>query len=187
MSGWLIRLRDRPIVDHERRHAFIASTVVLALTVGLLALTTPAASTTARTGRSPLAARSSVEKAPLPSPSVAGDGSSKPDLVSQSVEHIARRFLTGYLAYLYGHNGVAGIRDASPSLQRSLGEHPPRVSLTMSARYPHLVSLAPVAAPDGLVDVSAVVNDGGVADYTIELLVNRSGGRLLVTGIGGAR
>ena len=186
MSGWLIRLRDRPIADHERRQAFIASTVVLAITIGLLALTTPAASTTTHTSRRTLAARPLVEKAPLPSPSVAGDGSSKPGLISQSVERVARRFLTGYLAYLYGHSGLAGIRDANGSLERSLGEHPPRVSLTMRTRHPHVVSLAPVTAPDGSVDVSAIVNDGGVADYTIDLLVSREGGRLLVTGIGGA-
>jgi hypothetical protein len=187
MSGWLIRLRDRPIADHERRQAFIASTVLLALTVGLLALTTPTASTTTHAGRRTLAARPSVEKAPLPSPSVAGDGSSTPGLVSQSVEGVARRFLTGYLAYLYGHSGVAGIRDASGNLDRSLGKHPPRVSLTMRTRHPHVVSLASVTAPDGAMDVSAVIDDGGIADYTIDLLVSRDGGRLLVTGIGGAR
>jgi hypothetical protein len=186
MSGWLTRLRDRPIADHERRHAFIASTVVLAIAVGLLVLTTPPASTTTHAGRSPLAPWPSVKKSRLPSPSVAGDGSPTPGLVSQSVERVAHRFLTGYLAYLYGHSGLAEIRDASGSLERSLGEHPPRVSLTMRTRHPHVVSLAPVTAPDGAVDVSAVVNDGGVADYTINLLVSREGGRLLVTGIGGA-
>lgn len=187
MSGWLIGLRDRPIADHERRQAFIASAVVLAIAVGLLVLTTPAASTTTHAGRSSLAARPSVEKAPLSSPSVAGDGSSTPGLVSQSVERVARRFLAGYLAYLYGHGRVAGIRDASANLERSLGKLPPRVSLTMRTRHPHVVSLASVTAPDGAVGVSAVINDGGVADYTIDLLVSREGGRLLVTGIGGAR
>ncbi len=186
MSGWLIRLRDRPIADHERRCAFIASTVVLMITVGLLALTTPAASTTTHTGRSSLAAQSSAGKPSVPQSSITGDGSSTPGLVSQSVEGVARRFLTGYLAYIYGRASVAGIRDASGSLERSLEEHPPRVSLAMRGRHPHVISLAPVTAPAGAVGVSAVIDDGGVADYTIELLIRGGGGRLLVIGMGGA-
>jgi hypothetical protein len=187
MSGWLIGLRDRPIADHERRQAFIASTVVLAITVGLLALTTPATSTTTHAGQRVLAARPSVGKSPVPPPSIAGDGPFTPGLVSQSVERVARRFLTGYLAYLYGRGSVAGIRGASASLQHSLAVHPPRVSLDMRARYPHVISLAPTTAPATVVGVSALVSDGGVADYTIDLLVSRDGGRLLVTGIGAVR
>ncbi|HTA97365.1 MAG TPA: hypothetical protein VK730_06940 [Solirubrobacteraceae bacterium] len=186
MSGWLIGLRDRPIADHERRQAFIASIVVLAITVGLLALTAPATSTTTHAGRRVLAARSPLGKSPVSPPSIAGDRPSTPGIAFPSVERVARQFLTGYLAYLYGRGSVADIRGASASLQHSLAALPPRVSLAMSARHPHVISLAPATAPAGTVGVSALVSDGGVADYTVNLLVTHSSGRLLVTGMDGA-
>jgi hypothetical protein len=185
MTAWLIRLRDRPIADEERRRAFIASTVLLAITVALLALTTPATSTTTATRRSALTAHTPAGQSPVPPSSAAGTGPSTPGVLPPPVAHVARRFLTGYLACLYGHTGVE-IRDASASLDRSLAVHPPRVSLDMRARHPRVISLAPATAPAGAVGVSAVVNDGGVANYTVELLVSRGGGRLLVTGLGGA-
>lgn len=185
MTAWLIRLRDRPIADQERRRAFIASTVLLSITVGLLALTTPAIRTTTATHRSALTAYKPAGQSPAP-PLVVGEGPSTPGVLSQPIERVSRRFLSGYLAYLYGHTGVAGIRDVSTGLERSLAAHPPRVSFDMRARRPRVISLAPAAAPAGAVGVSALVSDGGVADYTVELLVSRGGGRLLVTGLGGA-
>lgn len=186
MTAWLVRLRDRPIAEEERRSAFIASTVLLSITVGLLALTTPAARMTTATHRSALTAHTLAGQSPVPPSSGAGDGPSTPGVLSQPVERVSRRFLSGYLAYLYGHTGVAGIRDVSTGLERSLAAHPPRVSLDMRARRPRVISLAPAAAPASAVGVSALVSDGGVANYTVELLVSRGGGRLLVTGIGGA-
>jgi hypothetical protein len=186
MTAWLIRLRDRPIADQERRRAFIASTVLLTVTVALLALTTSAARTTTATHQSALAAHTLAGQSPVPPSSGAGDGSSTPGALSQPVERVARRFLTGYLAYLYGHAGVVGIADVSAGLERSFAAHPPRVSLDIRVRHPHVISLAPAPAPAGVIGVSAVVNDGGVANYTIELLVSDGGGRLLVTGMGGA-
>lgn len=186
MTAWLTRLRDRPIAEGERRRAFITSTVLLTITVGLLALTTPTTSTTTATRRSALAARSPVGQSSVPTSAAGTNSSPTPGVLSHPVERVARRFLTGYLAYLYGHTGVAGIRGVSARLERSLAAHPPRVSIDMRARHPRVISLAPSAAPAGVVGVSALVNDGGVADYTVELLVSGSGGRLLVTGMGGA-
>ncbi|MGC2372379.1 MAG: hypothetical protein WA484_00750 [Solirubrobacteraceae bacterium] len=186
MTAWLIRLRDRPIADQERRRAFIASTAVLAVTVALLALTAPAASTTTAIHGSASAAHMLAGRSPVPPSSAPGDGPSIPGVLSPPVARVARGFLTGYLAYLYGHAGVARIADVNAGLERSLAAHPPRVSFDMRARHPRVISLVPSAAPPGAVGVSALVNDGGVANYTVELLVSRGGGRLLVTGIGGA-
>jgi hypothetical protein len=75
-------------------------------------------------------------------------------------------FLAGYLRYLYGHGTASQVQDATPSL--------PRVLLLHSE-----------PASSGLLGISAVVNDGGLVDYSIDLLITRRDGRLLVTGIEG--
>ena len=186
MTAWLIRLRDRPIAESERRRAFIASTVLLTLTVALLALTTPATRTTTATDRSALAGHTLAGQPPASPVPVSADGQSTPGALSPPVSRVARRFLTGYLAYLYGHAGANRVRDASPTLVRSLGANPPRVSVDIRARQPRVVALAPVAAPTGVVGVSALVGDGGVADYPVVLFISEHSGRLLVTSLGAA-
>jgi hypothetical protein len=186
MTAWLIRLRDRPIAEGERRRAFIVSTGLLTLTVGLLALTSPTPTRRVTTGRYDAAGHTlSGPASAVPAPANA-DGTPSWGVLSPSEADVARRFLAGYLAYLYGHGGVAGVRDASPALVRSLAAHPPRVSIDIRARQPRLVALAPVAAPTGVVGVSALVGDGGVADYPVVLFISERGGRLLVTALGEA-
>ena len=55
----------------------------------------------------------------------------------------------------------------------------------MRARRPRVVALRSTPAPSGLLRVSAVVNDGGLVDYSIGLLLAAHGGRLLVSGLEG--
>ena len=62
----------------------------------------------------------------------------------------------------------------------------PRVSPSMRASTPRLVAIRAAAAPPGVVAVTAVVNDGGLVDYPIALLLVHQGSRLLVSGLGGA-
>jgi len=184
MTTWLIRLRDRPIAEGERRRAFFASTVLLTLTVALLALTTPATRTTTATHRSALAGHTPSGQSRVSPVPVSADGQSTPGALSPPVSRVARRFLAGYLAYLYGHAGANRVRDASPALARPLGANPPRVSVDIRARHPHVIALVPAVAPAGLAGVSALVNDGGIADYPVVLLIGKRRGRLLVTALG---
>ena len=55
----------------------------------------------------------------------------------------------------------------------------------MRARRPHVLALRSTPARSGLLRVSAVVNDGGLVDYSIGLLLAAHGGRLLVSGLEG--
>jgi hypothetical protein len=55
----------------------------------------------------------------------------------------------------------------------------------MRARHPRVVALHAVKAPAGVIEVTAVINDGGLVDYPIALLLSQRGSRLLVTGLGG--
>jgi hypothetical protein len=65
--------------------------------------------------------------------------------------------------------------------------HPPRVSPAMRERVARVLALrsTPISPP-GLIGVRALINDGGLADYSIGLLLeDHHAGRLLVTGLEG--
>jgi len=97
----------------------------------------------------------------------------------------AQRFLTGYLAYLYGHAPITAVRGATPALLRSLRAHPPLVPPAMRARSPRVLSLHPAPAPLGFLGVSALVNDGELASYQVVVLLAPKRGRLLVSTVEG--
>lgn len=178
MTGWLIALRDRPIAEHERRAALTVTAAILIAATLALAITRvsehqrpPSPATPAGPGAKSTADPST--DAPQASPNVS----------PQKAAHVARVFLAGYLAYTYGQAQASVIADASGALIRSLEAHPPRVSPGMRASRPRVLELHPAPAPGGLVGVSAVVNDGGLVDYTLVVLLTAESGRLLVTGL----
>ncbi len=172
-AGWMRSQRDRPIAEHERRAAMAVVVVLLGAVALLFTLTQPASQARRVTGR--------VEQAAPGAPAA-----SDPGALTLEARETAERFLAGYLGYAYGHNTPSRIKGASPSLIRSLESQPPRVPPAARARRPRVISLRATAAPAGEVAVSAMVNDGGLIDYTIGLTLTRQGGRLLVTGLDGA-
>jgi hypothetical protein len=179
MTAWLTSLRDRPIAESERRAAMAAVVVLLSATALLFVVTRPGGQPQRTTERpSPSLARSApAVHAQAPETSTAP--------LTPAVARMSRLFLAGYLAYLYGHTPARQVKGATASLLRSLEAHPPRVSTSMRSRAPRLLSLHSVSAPLGLIGVSALVNDGGLVDYPIRLVLALHGGRLLVTGLDG--
>jgi len=180
MTAWLISLRDRPIAESERAAAMATVTVLLLAAALLLALSRPS------NGPRPTLLRH-------PGPSVA---QRTPSVVAQATEsglaqltpqvvRAADLFLAGYLGYIYGHAPASAIGGATPALLESLRSSPPRVSPGMRVRRPHVLALRSTPARRGLLLVSAVVNDGGLVDYSIGLLLAAHGGRLLVSGLEG--
>lgn len=175
-GSWIRRQRDRPIAEHER-HAAMAAVVVLLTTVAvLLALTQPATQ-----------ASRAAQGSPRIAETIQGATVERHNLtLAHETEQAARQFLVGYLAYTYGRAPASRISGASPSLIRSLQAHPPRVPPAARARHTRVLSLHPAASSAGEVAVSAVVNDGGLIDYSVGLVLASEGGRLLVTGMEGA-
>jgi hypothetical protein len=173
-ATWISRLRERPIADSER-HAAMAAIVVLLAGTALVLAHTPAGQP--RAGKHPVPSSIAVVRAPAP-----------PVLAPLTVEaaRATQVFLAGYLAHLYGHRSSAGIQGATRSLTRSLAAHAPPVPPEMRERQPRVVALRPAAAPAGLLAARAIVNDGGVVDYPITLLLARHDGRLLVSAVEGA-
>ena len=182
MIAWLAALRDRPIAERERRQALLAVATLLIATTTLLALTGPRQDPPPRTGASILpraAALRPVSPGAGTVRAIPGEGTIAPAAALRT----ARAFLENYLAYLYGHAPASAVRGATRALVLSLEAHPPRVSLDIRARQPRVLALHPTPTPAGQAAVSAVVNDGGLEDYPVGLLLARRDGRLLVTGL----
>jgi hypothetical protein len=177
-GSWIRRQRDRPIAEHERRAAMAAVTVLLTATALLLALTQASRTPRHVTSSEPRSAASSA-------PALPGSGTEARAALSPAIQ-AAAHFLAGYLRYLYGHAPASQVQGATASFARSLALLAPRVSPSMRASTPRLVALRPAAAPLGALAVTAVVNDGGLVDYPIALLLVHQGSRLLVSGLGGA-
>jgi len=178
MTAWLTSLRDRPIAESERAAAMATVTVLLLAVALLLALSRPS---------------NRPRPTPLrhPGPSIAQRTLSVVAQATESgtaqltpqVARAADRFLAGYLGYTYGHARASAIVGATPALLRSLRAQQTRVSPGMRVRRPHVVALHSTPAPSGLLRVSAVINDGGLVDYSIGLLLAAHDGRLLVSGL----
>jgi hypothetical protein len=170
--GRLSTLAGRPINERERR-------AVLAVVVTLLAC---AAMLLAASRHQPTARRAATTSLSggASSPVSARGPAGNPAPVAHVAARVARRFLTGYLAYLYGHAPAETITGATPSLERSLRARPLLVSPAMRRRYPRVLSLRPMPAAEDKVGFSALIGDGDLANYTVGLLLEREHGRLLV-------
>jgi hypothetical protein len=180
MTAWLTSLRDRPIAESERGAAMATVTVLLIAAAILLALSRPGGQSRRTSPRHP--APSVVQSAPSLDARASEDSTVS---LTPGAVRAADLFLAGYLGYLYGHSPASAIEGATTALVRSLQADPPRVSPVLRTRQAHVLALHTTPAPSGLVGVSALVNDGGLVDYPIGLLLASRGGRLLVTGLHG--
>jgi hypothetical protein len=175
MTGWLTALRDRPLPEQQRHAALAASAAVLLAATVLLALTHPAT----HPARAASETSSITTRDPSP-PAPQGSAGATP---SREAALVSRTFLAGYLAFAYGSAPASRISDADWSLIASLQAHPPRVTPAMRSRRPRVLELHATPAPSGELGVSAVINDGGLIDYTVGLTLARQGGRLTVTAL----
>jgi len=180
MTAWLTSLRDRPIAESERAAAMATVTVLLLAAALLLALSRP--HDQPRRSSRPHSAPSIAQRTPT-RPAQTPESSTAP--LTPLVTRAADLFLAGYLSYTYGHAPARAIDGATPALLRSLRAHPPLVSPGMRARRPRVEALHSTPASSGLLRVSAVINDGGLVDYSIGLLLVAQDGRLLVSGLEG--
>jgi hypothetical protein len=174
-AAWVRRQRDRPVAERERRMVLTVVAAVVVVVALLLALTTP--------GEPPISssARPSAVKHPRRGQSAAGAGA----LTRESVG-AAGTFLDGYLRYLYGRARAGEVRGATVAFADSLTRRASRVPPAMQGRHARVVSLDAESAPAGLIGVTALVNDGGLIDYAIVLLLAHQGHGLLVAGLAGA-
>jgi hypothetical protein len=169
MTGWLTALRDRPIPERQRHNALAVTTVLLVAATVLLTLTRPTQHTPARPHRAQATIAAGVRSAT--------------DAPSPEAIAAARGFLTGYLAYTYGRAPATEITHATHALARSLQAHPPRMTPGMRASRPHVLELHTTTIGPTVLSVRALVNDGGLVNYSVGLLLEAYDGRLLVSAL----
>jgi hypothetical protein len=179
-ATWMRQQRDRPLAEHERRTALAATAVVLiAAALGFASTRSLAPATQARAAAIKTTATPTAPDPRKPTPEPSGE-------LSPVAARASRAFLAGYLAYTSGRAPASKITDATGVLLAGLRAHRPRVSPAMRSEHPRVVQLHAAPAPAGEIGVSAVVNGGGLIDYTLGLTLTSQGGRLLVTGLAGA-
>jgi hypothetical protein len=172
LGVWARSIRDRPIAEQER-HAAMVLTVALLTTIALLlALSQPAIPANKTTA-----------------PTVAADATKQRQhaRLAHETEHLTRRFLAGYLAYTYGHGPVSQIVGADRALTHALQASRVPIPPAQRARRARVLWLQPAAAGAGQIGVTAVVNDGELVDYPLEVTLVREDGRLLITRLDSSR
>jgi hypothetical protein len=161
VSTWTAHRFKRPLAEREQRAAFLIATAAIVVATLVLA-----------TGSAPHVSSARQDPA-VPAPS-------KAPVLSGPAVTVARRFLDGYLGYLYGHAPARAVRDAVPALSGRLATRRLIVPPAMRRLRPRVLALGSAQAPPGLIGVSATVNDGELASYQLELILARAHGRLLV-------
>jgi hypothetical protein len=161
----------RALTGRDRQAAFVLVSVVLIAVALLLAIQT----------RGNLSASGS--NAPRVSTSAGHAASRGTDL--EPARLLARRFLRGYLAFVYGHEPASAVSEAAPSVVAALSNHQ-LVPSALARLHPRIVALNAAPTGDGAaVAVTATIRDGEVLTYPIRLLIARSrDGRLLVAKVG---
>jgi hypothetical protein len=151
-------LRDRLVSVDERRAAVLAVLAMALSAVALLGVTHDPASR-------PAQPHAAAPVSPAPPP---------PVTVGAALS-VAHGFLSGYLAYAYRGAPAGKVSDATRALMASLADHPPRVLPTQQST-PRVIELH----LSGPLTVTAVLNDGGIVNYTIGLALTRLDGRRVV-------
>ena len=158
MTHRLASLRDRPVSVDERRAAVLA---VLLSVVALLGVTHDPSHLPAQ----PHSAAPAAPAPPLP-------------VTAGAALSVAHSFLAGYLAYAYRGAPAGKVSGATRALIASLEDHPPR-ALPTQQRTPRVIELHLT----GPFTVTAILNDGGIVNYTLGLVLTRLNGRLVVTAL----
>jgi hypothetical protein len=176
----LRELADRPIADRHRRRLFLACAAALLGVAALLLLAGVPGPTSP-----PSPTRTSAERpAPATPPQTGFRPSRSPRETTRGGARAARRFLLGYLPFLYGQGSRRAIDDASSRLLGRLARSRIRVPPAARRRHPRVVELDAKRLGAGRAAVTATVDDGGVSRYPIELTLATRRGRWLVAAVG---
>jgi hypothetical protein len=108
---------------------------------------------------------------------------SRGDLVA--ARHVAARFLTGYLPFLYGRGSARSIADATPDLRRQLIRVRSLVTPVERHRDPRVVLLTAVGQAPAAVLATALVADGGVTAYALRMVLRSGRNGWLVSDVDG--
>lgn len=98
---------------------------------------------------------------------------------------VARRFLAGYLGFAYGEAPVTSMRAVTTALRRRLRGQRVLVAPVERRRHPRVISLVAAGRARGSVLATALVDDGGIANYAIRLTLRDTRSGWLVSALDG--
>ena len=98
---------------------------------------------------------------------------------------MARKFLAGYLRFAYGRASAVSVPAVTPALRRQLKRERVQVTPVERRRHPRVVSLTALGQASGVVVATALIDDGGITNYTLRLTVRRTNRAWLVSGVDG--
>lgn len=93
----------------------------------------------------------------------------------------ARRFLRGYLAWLYARGRVREVQAITPRLRATLARARARKTPAQRRRRPRVVALDVIGQSRGAVIATARVADGGTAPYSLSFNLTRRHGDWIVS------
>lgn len=182
MIARLRGLAARPIHQVQRAFAVAALLLILA-TLALTATTTrPDHEQAARPATRAAASPPATVVPPAAPHGGAEDRAAAPG--AALVKGVAREFLAGYLAALYGRSTVGEIDHTSRGLRRRLTRLRLRISPATRRRHPVIQRLEVTALRRGSRwRAVATIADGGVATYPIGLTLTRARHGVVVSGL----
>lgn len=95
-----------------------------------------------------------------------------------------RRFLTGYLPFLYGRDKARNVHGATPSVLRALRRSRARVTPAQRRRHPVVAGLSVTGQTTDSAIATVTIADGGPATYRLSLTLERRAGRWLIADLG---
>jgi hypothetical protein len=103
----------------------------------------------------------------------------------ERARQVARTFLAAYLLFAYGRAPAASVGAVTPSLRRQLARERVQVTPVERSRHPKVASLTAVGKAARVVVATALIDDGGNANYAVRLTVRRTGRGWLVSRVDG--
>lgn len=168
MTGPLRALLQRPVGDDDRHRLF-------AVAAGLLLTAAVALSLVAdQPSHVPPSSPATAARPTAPPAPSSPRSATLPDRPPRDVLAVARRFLGGYLARLYGHDRDARLAGATRRLRRRLAARTGRVAAGMRDRRPRVEELEAARLGQRWL-VRATVTDGSRVSFPIEVVVAARG------------
>ena len=96
---------------------------------------------------------------------------------------VARTFLAGYLRFAYGRAPTGAVRAVTPELRRQLKRDRVQVTPVERRRRPRVFALTALGQALGAVVATALIDDGGIANYGVRITVRRTNRAWLVSGV----
>lgn len=126
---------------------------------------------------------------PAPGPIIGGHGppAARDPLTSgqrRQASAAVRRFLVGYLPYLYGRGTAGRVAPVTPSVARTLRSGSARVTPAQRRKRPRVAALKVTGQTARSALAAVQVADGGPATFQLTLTVERRAGRWVISDLG---